>query len=100
MGRARQPLSREERMESAGDAIGPPSKHELALMIWIAVVPILTTLNLLLHDALDGLPIVVRTLILVTIAVPIVIYAAVPILHRLRSRLIGYLRGRRPGGGR
>ena len=26
--------------------VGPPSKHQLALMIWIAVFPTLTVLNL------------------------------------------------------
>lgn len=83
---------------SAGDTVPPPNKHELALMIWIAVVPILTALNLILQGTLDDLPIVIRTLILVTIAVPIVIYVAVPILHRLRNRLIRGLRGSRRRG--
>ena len=69
--------------------IAPPSKHQLALMIWIAVFPTLTVLNLLLGDLLAGLPIVLRTLILVTIAVPIVIYAAMPQLHRIRRAILG-----------
>ena len=30
------------------DPVGPPSKHQLALMIWIAVFPTLTILNLTL----------------------------------------------------
>ena len=29
---------------------GPPSKHQLALMIWLAVFPTLLALNLLLGD--------------------------------------------------
>ena len=29
---------------------GPPSKHQLALMIWLAVFPTLTVLNLALGD--------------------------------------------------
>lgn len=69
--------------------IAPPSKHQLALMIWIAVFPTLTVLNLLLGDLLAGLPMVLRTLILVTIAVPIVIYAAMPQLHRIRRAILG-----------
>ena len=51
----------------------PPSKHQLALMIWLAVFPTLVVLNLALKGLLDGLPIVVRTFVLVTIAVPLVI---------------------------
>ncbi|MBS1675075.1 MAG: hypothetical protein JSS74_14050 [Actinobacteria bacterium] len=57
-------------------------------MIWIAVFPTLTILNLVLGDLLMPLPMIVRTLVLVTVAVPIVIYAALPQLHRLRHRLI------------
>jgi antibiotic biosynthesis monooxygenase (ABM) superfamily enzyme len=66
----------------------PPSKHQLALMIWVAVFPTLTVLNLALRSALSGLPVVVRTFVLATIAVPIVIYGLMPQLHRLRARLV------------
>jgi antibiotic biosynthesis monooxygenase (ABM) superfamily enzyme len=68
---------------------GPPSKHQLALMIWLAVFPTLTVLNLALGDWLRTLTPVLRTFVLATIAVPIVIYALMPQLHRLRVRLIG-----------
>ena len=33
---------------SAPAASGPPTKHQLALMIWLAVFPTLTVLNLAL----------------------------------------------------
>lgn len=68
--------------------VPPPSKHQLALMIWIAVFPTLVVLNLTLRDALDGLATVPRTFVLVTIAVPVVIYGLMPRLHRLRARLV------------
>jgi len=57
-------------------------------MIWLAVFPTLLLLNLPLRDALSGLPIALRTLILATVAVPIVIYGLMPHLHRLRALLI------------
>jgi antibiotic biosynthesis monooxygenase (ABM) superfamily enzyme len=63
-------------------------------MIWIAVFPTLTVLNLMLGDLLAPLPMIVRTLVLVTIAVPIVIYAAMPQLHRIRRRLMVARRSR------
>ena len=66
----------------------PPTKHQLALMIWVAVFPTLTVLNLALGDALSGLPVVARTFVLATVAVPIVIYGVMPHLHRLRARLL------------
>ena len=67
---------------------GPPTKHQLALMIWLAVFPTLTILNLALGDWLHTLSPVVRTFVLATIAVPIVIYGLMPHLHRLRGRLL------------
>ena len=66
----------------------PPSKHQLALMIWLAVFPTLTVLNLTLGDWLRTLAPVVRTFVLATIAVPIVIYGLMPQLHRIRGHLV------------
>lgn len=66
---------------------GPPTKHQLALMIWLAVFPTLTVLNLALGNWLSTLTPVVRTFVLATIAVPIVIYGLMPQLHRLRGSL-------------
>lgn len=68
--------------------VPPPSKHQMALMIWIAVFPTLTVLNLLLGNVLGQLPMILRTLVLVTIAVPIVIYGLMPQLHRIRRALV------------
>jgi antibiotic biosynthesis monooxygenase (ABM) superfamily enzyme len=68
--------------------VGPPTKHQLALMIWIAVFPTLTVLNLLLGDWLHDLAPVVRTFVLATVAVPIVIYGLMPQLHKARVRLV------------
>jgi antibiotic biosynthesis monooxygenase (ABM) superfamily enzyme len=57
-------------------------------MNWLAVFPTLTALNLALGDWLHGVSPVLRTFVLVTIAVPIVSYAVMPQLHRLRSLLL------------
>jgi antibiotic biosynthesis monooxygenase (ABM) superfamily enzyme len=69
-------------------AVPPPTRHQLALMIWVAVFPTLTVLNLVLGDALDGLPGILRTLVLATVAVPIVIYVLMPRLQRIRARIL------------
>ena len=68
--------------------VGPPTKHQLALMIWVAVFPTLTVLNLLLGDVLAALDPVLRTFVLATVAVPIVIYGLMPRLHKIRVRLL------------
>lgn len=72
---------------------GPPSKHQSAVMIWVAVFPTLTILNLVLGDWLHTLTPVVRTFVLATIAVPIVIYVLMPQLHRIRGRLLTRIAG-------
>ena len=77
----------DDRLMPQPRAVPPPTKHQLALMIWLAVFPTLTVLNLTLSGSLSGLPIVARTFVLATIAVPIVIYGVMPHLHRLRARL-------------
>lgn len=66
----------------------PPSRHQLALMIWVCVFPTLTLLNVTLGDWLAPMPPVVRTFVLATIAVPIVIYGLMPHLHRTRVHLL------------
>jgi antibiotic biosynthesis monooxygenase (ABM) superfamily enzyme len=70
----------------------PPSRHQLALMIWLCVFPTLTALNLTLSSWLAPMSPVLRTFVLATIAVPIVIYGLMPHLHRARVR---WLRRRR-----
>jgi antibiotic biosynthesis monooxygenase (ABM) superfamily enzyme len=67
---------------------GPPTKHQLALMIWVAVFPTLTVLNLALGDWLATLTPVLRTFVLATAAVPIVIYGLMPQLHKVRAHLL------------
>ncbi|MFN8186996.1 MAG: hypothetical protein U0R69_07950 [Gaiellales bacterium] len=68
--------------------IPPPSKHQLALMIWLCVFPTLTAINVVCGDWLRSMSPVLRTFVLATIAVPIVIYGLMPYLHRLRARLL------------
>jgi antibiotic biosynthesis monooxygenase (ABM) superfamily enzyme len=68
--------------------VSPPTKHQLALMIWIAVFPTLTILNLVAGPWLAHLGTISRTFVLATIAVPIVIYGVMPRLHVARVRIM------------
>lgn len=67
---------------------GPPTKHQLALMIWLCVFPTLTVINLTLSDWLAPMSAVLRTFVLATIAVPIVIYGLMPQLHKIRVHIL------------
>jgi antibiotic biosynthesis monooxygenase (ABM) superfamily enzyme len=57
-------------------------------MIWLCVFPTLTAINLVFSDWLRPMSPVLRTFVLATIAVPIVIYGLMPYLHNLRIRLL------------
>jgi antibiotic biosynthesis monooxygenase (ABM) superfamily enzyme len=64
----------------------PPSRHQLALMIWICVFPTLTAINLTFANWLGSMSPVARTFVLATIAVLIVIYGLMPQLQSARAR--------------
>ncbi len=82
--------------ENPPAAPAPPSRHQLALMIWLCVFPTLTALNVALDGWLATMSPVLRTFVLASIAVPIVIYGLMPHLHRARVRLLSPNR-RQPG---
>jgi antibiotic biosynthesis monooxygenase (ABM) superfamily enzyme len=74
--------------ENPPGRVPPPSRHQLALMIWLCVFPTLTAINLAFGDWLRTMSPVLRTFVLATAAVPVVIYGLMPHLHRLRVRLL------------
>jgi antibiotic biosynthesis monooxygenase (ABM) superfamily enzyme len=57
-------------------------------MIWLCVFPTLTAINVTLSDWLAPMSPVLRTFVLATVAVPIVIYGLMPHLHRARIQLL------------
>jgi antibiotic biosynthesis monooxygenase (ABM) superfamily enzyme len=74
--------------EMRSNPVPPPTQHQLALMIWVAVFPTLTVINLAFGSTLAHLPSMLRTFVLATVAVPVVIYGLMPRLHRVRVRLL------------
>ena len=61
----------------------PPTRHELALMIWLCVFPTLTILNVTLGDWLAPMSTVLRTFVLATIAVPVAVSTTYAALYAL-----------------
>lgn len=57
-------------------------------MIWLAVFPTLLVLNLSMERWLSTMSPFLRTFVLTTIAVPIVIYLLMPLFNRLRRWLV------------
>jgi antibiotic biosynthesis monooxygenase (ABM) superfamily enzyme len=73
----------------AGDPPGQlataPPRWKTALWVWIALFPTSVALNFLVAPHLDGLPLVLRTLITALLTVPIVVWLGVPAAHFLRD---------------
>ena len=69
-----------------------PRKNRMAILTWIVVSPLITVLLAILEPLLTGLPMPMRTLVISTIMVPIMVYLAMP---AATSRLSGWLN---PGG--
>lgn len=63
------------------------SRLRQAVTVWLAVLPTLTLLQLLLGDLLADVPPNLRPPIMATIAVPIVVYAVMPLLAPLTARV-------------
>jgi antibiotic biosynthesis monooxygenase (ABM) superfamily enzyme len=57
-------------------------------MVWTAILPTLSVLQFALGGLLQKAPQFLRAPIMATLAVPIVVYVAMPQLMRLRARLI------------
>jgi antibiotic biosynthesis monooxygenase (ABM) superfamily enzyme len=68
-------------------ATAPVSQHRQALTVWLAVLPTLTVLQLVLGDFLTKVHPYLRPPIMATVAVPIVVYGVMPRLARLTARV-------------
>ncbi|KSU70065.1 hypothetical protein AS031_18335 [Pseudarthrobacter enclensis] len=75
-------------VEPIDDQNVPPTRLQLAVMVWVSVVPTLMLANLFLGELLSTLQPALRTAVLATVAVPVVIYVVMPQLERLRVRIV------------
>jgi antibiotic biosynthesis monooxygenase (ABM) superfamily enzyme len=62
----------------------PPKKWKMAIVIWLAIYPLITTIFALLGKQLILIePLPLRTLIITVIAVPIMVFILIPTLQNL-----------------
>lgn len=65
---------------------GPP-KWKIAVVVWLAIYPVITLVQLLFSHQLGKIsPLPLRTLVITAIIVPLMVYVAEPIMHRLFAR--------------
>lgn len=62
----------------------PPKKWKMAIIIWLAIYPLITIIFALLGKQLIQIePLPLRTLIITVIAVPIMVFILIPTLQKL-----------------
>ncbi len=62
----------------------PPKKWKMAIVIWLAIYPLITTIFALLGKQLILIePLPLRTLIITVIAVPIMVFILIPTSQNL-----------------
>lgn len=62
----------------------PPKKWKLAIVIWIAIYPTITTIFLLFGKQLMIInPLPLRTLCLTVVVVPLMVFVLIPLLQKL-----------------
>lgn len=58
-----------------------------ALKIWVAIYPSITLFTFLFGQALSGLPLYIRTLVLTLVLVPWIVFAGIPIVDLILRKL-------------
>jgi antibiotic biosynthesis monooxygenase (ABM) superfamily enzyme len=60
-----------------------PPKWKFALMVWIAIYPSITVVQILIGKQISALPIPIKTLIMTGILVPLMVYVLLPLLRKI-----------------
>ncbi|MCL9768996.1 hypothetical protein NAT47_01045 [Flavobacterium sp. HXWNR69] len=58
-------------------------KWKFSVMVWIAIYPAITLLTYLISDKINNLPLPIKTLIMMGILVPLMIFVSLPILRKI-----------------
>lgn len=75
-------------MADGSTAPAPPSRARLAVVVWLAIFPLVTVGLSVMPAGLLELPVIVRAFVLTVVVVPIAVIVVVPWLTR---RLGGWL---------
>ncbi|SDQ33612.1 hypothetical protein SAMN04488565_2263 [Leucobacter chromiiresistens] len=78
-----------ESNQTFGDLMRPLPRPLQALATWVAILPLVLGTSAAVEPFTTGWPDPVRTALVITIVVPVAVFAAVPILVRVIQRLRG-----------
>lgn len=62
---------------------GPPPRYKIAIVTWLGLYPMLTTLVLLLRPVLGDQPAPLQTLVISATLVPLMTYLVAPTMQRV-----------------
>jgi len=68
------------------EAVVPPPKYKMMIIVWLAVFPLSITLHLLLKPVLDETHIIVQVAIITVIIVALMTYIVMPLMSKLFHR--------------
>jgi uncharacterized protein len=60
----------------------PPPRYKVAVLTWVGIFPVITTLLAVLRPSLKGLPLVGQTFVLTACAIPLMTWVVMPALNR------------------
>ena len=60
----------------------PPKKWKMALLIWLFIYPTIMLLFIILSPFMADWPFYLRTLVLTLILVPLMVFVALPAIHK------------------
>ncbi len=63
-----------------------PPKYKTAIVVWLAIYPLITLILWALGPYLAQIPLALRTLLLTVILVPTMVYALIPLWQRLLAK--------------
>ena len=63
-----------------------PAKWKFAIIVWLAIYPSITIVQMLLGDLLKNLPLALRTLILTGMLVPLMVFILLPLLRKILAK--------------
>jgi antibiotic biosynthesis monooxygenase (ABM) superfamily enzyme len=69
-------------------------RHRFALIVWLAIYPMVTLANYLFEDLMKGWEIYQKTLLISLIEVPLAVYIFIPLLQRFFGNWLKFGNGK------
>jgi len=65
--------------------VRPPPKHKVALLTWLGIYPLITTILAVGGPYIEGFPVAVRSLVLTVCVIPLMTWVVMPLITRVTA---------------